>query len=178
MTDDLRAETLEALRGAMDAPGGRQAIRFVLNALGSIPAVGGVFPGVAAIWNEREQSVVNQLFAQWAALTETQVQEMSAVLKQMTAGPTRASFALLLGELFGNDIAEELLVRAPAHIPVVLNSMSVVELQPYVKKGWVSLHSTGATCSMGCGNKVGNHVEELKYPHGLGSGFVLQVEKV
>jgi len=178
VTDTVRADVLRKMQEAMKVPAGMQALKFLLNGLGGVPYVGGLFSGGAALWSEKEQAALNSLFANWAALNDAQLKLLSDAVATLTAGPTPASFAVLLGEVFGNEIAEELLTKAPAHIRVVLNSLTVGDLKPFVKLGWAQLTSTGATCSMGAGNRVGNHFEELKNPHGIGSGFVLQVEKV
>ena len=178
MNETEKSQVLLKLQAAMNAPGGMQALRFILNSLGAIPFVGGVFSGGAALWSEKEQSAFSELLVKWATLTDAQISEISGALKALTAGPTRAAFAILLGELFGREGAETLLTKAPSQIPVVLGGNSIAELQPYIREGWVNLTPTGAVCSMGSGNRVGNHVEELKHPYGMGSGFVLTVAKV
>jgi len=60
---------------------------------------------------------------------------------------------------------------------MVLNNQTVNELVPFIEKKWLSIQSTGSLCNMGAGNRVGNHVEELKRPWGMGSGFVLKIEQ-
>ena len=82
---------------------------------------------------------------------------------------------LLVGEIIGNDNAVKFLSKRGNQILVILNGQTVNELQPFIDKGWISIKSTSAVCSMGAGNRVGNYFEELKRPYGMGSGFVLTV---
>ena len=49
----------------------------------------------------------------------------------------------------------------------------MTDLEPYINNGWISVTSTGSVTNMGAGNRVGNHIEDLKRPYGMGSGFVL-----
>jgi hypothetical protein len=96
--------------------------------------------------------------------------------KRLLTGSTElssASLDSLLRQVFGNETAAQLLCMPQYSIPVILNSATVAELEPYMAEGWISLQPTGSVCSMGAGNRVGNHVEERKRPYGLGSGFVL-----
>jgi len=55
---------------------------------------------------------------------------------------------------------------------IILISILII-YRDLTTKGWVSILPTGSICSMGAGNRVGNHIEELKRPYGLGSGFIL-----
>ncbi|HCC55577.1 MAG TPA: hypothetical protein DEQ20_11785 [Desulfobulbaceae bacterium] len=79
----------------------------------------------------------------------------------------------LLSELFGEAVATSLAANPQRSIPVVLNPLTIEELQPYINVKLISLFPTGAICSMGANSRVGNHIEELKRPFGLGNGFVL-----
>lgn len=58
-----------------------------------------------------------------------------------------------------------------------MNSQSREELQKYCEAGFISLSSTGSTATMGAGNRVGNHIEELKRPYGVGYGFSITFNK-
>ncbi len=144
-------------------------MRYVLSVLGSVPIGGGAIAGAGAVWAEKEQAVVNQEFHNWASLADSQLSEVVRLIEELKAKPTPASMALLIADILGRTPVEH------EQIPVVLNPATIEELQPYIKNGWVTLQSTGAICSMGAGNRVGNHVEELKRPYGLGNGFVLSV---
>jgi len=83
------------------------------------------------------------------------------------------SLAALLTELCGPDISSQLINNPGAQLQIVLNPASVEELQPYIQSALVVLRSTGSICSMGMNSRVGNHIEELKRPYGLGNGFLL-----
>jgi len=80
-----------------------------------------------------------------------------------------------LGEILGDTITSKLLVAEGSQVEVMINPSTVAELEPYLSKKWLSLRTTGAVCSMGANNRVGNHIEEVKRPYGIGSGFVLSV---
>jgi hypothetical protein len=169
MTDTNRQQSLARISQLLAKPGGAQAIRFMLSSLGSLPLVGGAIAGSAATWAEREQSSVNRELYNWASLADSQLNQLIQLIEQMHAEPTPASLAILVDEILGEAPEEN------KQIPVVLNPSTVEELQPYIQRRWISLQSTGAVCSMGSGNRVGNHVEELKRPYGIGSGFILTV---
>jgi len=83
------------------------------------------------------------------------------------------SLITLLGEIFGAEMAKQLCAMKNNSICVILNPITINELQPYLKEKWLSLQSTGSICSMGCGSRIGGHFEELKHPYGIGNGFTL-----
>ena len=176
MNQTEREKALAILKATSDKPGGKQALRFMLNALGSIPIAGGVIAGAGSLWSERKQNETNQCIIDWASLADSDIQRLFELLGQLLSKPTYASLALLMGEIFGDKIATELLTQIPSEIPVILNSTTVSELEPYIAQQWISLHSTGSVCQMGAGNRIGNYVEELKRPYGLGNGFVLRMK--
>lgn len=175
MSQEEREKVLEILHETFERPGGKQAFRFILNVLSATPVVGGAIAGSGALWAEREQSATNASLLEWAKLTNSEIENIHKQLSSLLRSPSQASLSLLLGEIFGDEIATELLQRQPSSIAVVLNSATISELEPYIENKWVSLQSTGSICSMGAGNRVGNHFEELKRPYGLGNGFVLNV---
>jgi|688.fasta_scaffold648740_2 hypothetical protein len=130
---------------------------------------GGAIAGAGAAWAEIEQSKVNNEFRNWMLLADTQLEELTSLIDDLRSKPTIAAMTLLLAEIFG---------CVPDHnesIPVILNPITVEDLQPFCRNNWISLQSTGAICSMGAGNRVGNHTEELKRPYGFGNGFILTV---
>lgn len=171
-----RAEALAQLEALLAKPGGKQALRFAINAIGgAIPFAGGAASGAGNLWAEREQGQVSGKFLEWAQLADGEISRLSEVIARLLAVPSPSSMALLLGAVLGDHVATQLLL-AGGQVAVVLNPTTAAELEPYISKGWLSLESTGAICSMGANNKVGNHIEELKRPYGLGNGFVLTVE--
>ena len=81
----------------------------------------------------------------------------------------------LLRDIFGKELANELLSKKNSEVPVILNQATISELEHFSEQGFIRLRSTGSTVNMGAGNKVGNHIEELKRPYALGHGFVLSI---
>jgi hypothetical protein len=172
--DDL----IEQMKEMISKPGGKQMARFVLNSLGGfIPHVGGAIAAVGTIWSEKEQQKFNEVITEWASKTDEEFEDVLFKVNELLAKPTKPRLILLLGELFGDNIANELLLKSSTTIPVILNNESVNELQPFVNEGWIKLTATGTVCLMGSGNKVGNQIEEIKRPWGMGSGFDLVTEE-
>jgi len=172
-----REQALASLKATVEKPGGKQALRLMLNVIGgAIPFAGGVISGAGALWGEREQNNINNLFLNWASVTDSDIQKILELLSQ--SEPTSASLALLIGEIFGDTIATELLTENCKEIAVMLNPTTVAELEPYIANKWISLRSTGSLCSMGTGCRAGNHVEELKRPYGFGNGFILTIGNI
>jgi hypothetical protein len=170
-----RAETLAQLEAHLAKPGGKQALRFAMNAIGgAIPFAGGVVSGAGSLWAEREQGQTSGTFFEWAKLADGEIVRINEALASLLAEPSPSSMALLLGAVLGDGVTSQLLPDGD-QVAVVLNPTTAAELEPYIAKGWLGLKSTGAICSMGANNRVGNHIEELKRPYGLGNGFVLTV---
>ena len=173
MSESERERKLKELESAFNKPGGAQALRFVLSTLGIVPIAGGAISGAGALWAEKEQVTSNNLFLDWAQLADSEISQISETLRRLTAEPSKASMALLLGEILGSDSYSVLL--ANSHIPVILHPSTTAELEPYISKRWLQLTSTGSSCAMGAHNRIGDHVEELKRPFGTGSGFTLSI---
>jgi hypothetical protein len=164
-----REQSLTRIQELLSRPGGKQAIRYLLNAAGAIRFAGGAIAGIGSAWSEKEQQAVNQEFKAWADLADDQLNQLGKLIEELQNKPSAAAFAILISEILGNTPA------AGESIPVVLNPASREELQPYVVKGWLHLESTGSVCSMGTRCRIGNHVEERKRPWGMGNGFVLTI---
>ncbi|MCV9928479.1 hypothetical protein OIU83_12500 [Flavobacterium sp. LS1R49] len=167
--DDL----IQKMNEIIERPGGKQAIRFILNSFGSIPLIGGFIAASGSIWGEKEQQEYNEVLAEWADKTEFELKNILIELDKLLQTPTKTRMSLLLGEIIGNDNTEKFLKKSNSQIPLVLNSQTINELQPFIETQWITINPTGATSSMGSGNRVGNHFEELKRPYGIGSGFIL-----
>jgi len=175
MSERDRAETLAQLNALLERPGGKQALRFAINAIGgAVPLAGGAIAGVGSLWAEREQGQASGKFLEWAQLADGEIARLSESVTRRLAEPSQASMALLLGEVLGDSVASEMLSEG-AQVEVVLIPTTVAELEPFLSRKWLTLRSTGSVCSMGANNRVGNHIEELKRPYGLGSGFALSV---
>ncbi len=161
----------------IDKPGGKRAAIFILNALGVIPAVGGLFSVSAGFWSEKEQQNFNKLLTEWASQTDSDSNDVLVKINSLLQTPTKPKMALLFGEIIGNEKAEIFLEKRGNQIPLVLHDQTINELQPFIDKGWLSIQTTGSMSKMGAGNQVGNHIEELKRPYGMGSGFVLTLNE-
>lgn len=164
--------SVEELNKIIQKPGGKQAVRFVLSALGAIPFIGGAIAGAGGVWGEKEQQDFNEKIVEWATKTNSNLGNIFELLSDQLHEPTKAHMALLIGEIAGVDIENQ---PAPVKIPMMLNGETVSELQPYIQKGWMSLHSNGNCTNLGAGNKIGNSIEDRKRPWGMGNGFVLTV---
>ena len=175
MSERERAERLNELNALLERPGGKQALRFAINAIGgAVPFAGGAIAGIGNLWAEREQGQASGKFFEWAQLADGEIARLSEVVTRLLAEPSQSSMALLLGEVLGDSVSSQML-GAGAQVEVVLNPSTVAELEPYISRKWLTLRPTGSVCSMGANNRVGNHIEELKRPYGLGSGFALSV---
>jgi len=171
-----RARNLSELGALLEKPGGKQALRFAINAIGgAVPIAGGAVAGFGSLWAEREQGKASGKFLDWALLADAEIECLSQSVTRLLAEPSQASLSLLLGEILGDTITSKLLVAEGSQVEVMINPSTVAELEPYLSKKWLSLRTTGAVCSMGANNRVGNHIEEVKRPYGIGSGFVLSV---
>lgn len=144
-------------------------MRYFLNIMGAIPIAGGAVSGAGSLWAEKEQQKLSVEFTNWAKLADAQLNRLGELIESLRNGPSGASFALVIAEIIGR------IPSANEPVPVILNPITIDELQPYVAKGWLSLQSTGSLCSLACQNRVGNHIEDLKRPWGMGNGFVMTV---
>ena len=176
MSEHDRAKKLDELGDLLKKPGGKQALRFAINAIGgAVPIAGGAIAGLGSLWAEREQGESSGRFLDWALLADAEIARLSESVTRLLAEPSQSSMSLLLGEILGDSATSQLIASGGSQVAVVLNPATVAELEPYLSKKWLTLGSTGAVCSMGANNRVGNYIEELKRPYGLGSGFVLSV---
>ena len=166
-------QLIEKLNETLEKPGGKQAIRFILNSLGAIPAFGGLFAASAGLWSEKEQQKFNELLTDWATQTDSELKDVLIKVNSLLQTPTKPKMTLLFGEIIGNKNAEMFLSKSGNQIPLVLHNQTVNELEPFIENGWITIQSTGSISMMGADNRVGNHIEEIKRPYGMGSGFVI-----
>jgi len=175
--NDNKKELIDKMNSLIDKPAGKQAARFILTSLGAVPYFGGIISAGSALWGEIEQHEFNETIANWANKTDQEIETLLGQLNNLLQTPTKAKLALIIGEIMGNDLANQFLSKPGNQIPMVLNSVTVNELHPFVDQGWLGFQSTGSVCSMGALCRVGKHVEELKRPYGMGSGFVLTIRE-
>lgn len=163
------------MNGLIEQPGGQQAVRFLLNTLGSVPIVGGAIAGTGQLWGEKEQQRLNETIAEWATKSDADLKNVNDKMNELLANPTRAKLSLLFGEVLGNDLATQFLSKTNNSIHIALNSQTLAEFEPFIQNEWLNLKPTHSTVMMGAGNKVGNAIEELKRPYGMGNTFVLTI---
>ena len=181
MTDlkDERAALLAELQSLGQMPGGQKVLRHSLNVLAglatAVPVLGPIVSAGTAVWAEAEQDDVNKLVTAWATATDAEIESVKKVLEALHKTPSPVSFAELLQEVIGADLAKQLLATPNAAIYLMLGSETRAEFEPFVKAGFATLSPTHSQSSMGAGNRVGYHNEELKRPYGMGSGFLLAV---
>lgn len=166
---------INELSRIIEKPGGKQALRYVLNSMGGIPVIGGAIAGVGSVWGEREQQKFNETITEWASHADTDIKKLLEVLEEQLSEPTKAHLAILVGEITGLDMSS---IYEDSQISLILNSETVSELQPYVRKGWISLRSNGNFTNMGTGNRIGNSIEDRKRPWGMGNGFILTLSRL
>lgn len=169
-TDNQRL--IDELKSLIDKPGGKQAARFVLNSMGSIPGIGGVIAGAGNLTGEMEQQDFNEKITEWASSTNESIEHILVHLASQLQEPTKAHMSLLLAEVLGAELPE----NGPFQIRLMLNPETIRELKVYEKKGWLNLTSNGCNAPMGSGNIAGGCVEEKKNPWGMGSGFNLVID--
>lgn len=176
MNDD-KDELVNKIVELNQKPGGKHAVRFILNALGSIPFAGGAIAGGGQLWAEKEQQKFNDSLAEWASKTNTDLRYIIENIDKILQKPTKAKLSLLIGEIVGDELARSFLSEPNQFLPIALNSQTLSELEPFIEKSWVTIQPTFSTVQMGSGNRVGNNIEELKRPYGFGSTFNVKINQ-
>lgn len=170
---------LQKLKNELNKPGINPAFKFLLSGAGSIPLVGGLVSGALTLTSDEATEEVHKKLIEWAEEAEDRIDFLLKQIELLTPSqPSKATLALLLGELFGDKISYELILNAPIQIPVILNPASITELEIYIAKKWVNLIPTHGQLTMGCNNKIGNCIEEKKRPYGFGHSFLLQILEI
>jgi hypothetical protein len=170
MSNRNRQYWIDQLDKIANQPGGSRALQFTLNsASGAIPIAGGILSAIASELSEAEQEEFNTTIAGWAKVTDRNISELYELFEQLRHQVTPVSFSMLIAEVIGR------IPHANEQVPIILNPTTIEELQPYKAKGWIQLHSTGSICSIGTNCRVGNHIEDLKRPYGMGNGFIIVI---
>jgi len=165
-------QLISQLNSMIEKPGGKQAARLLLNALGAIPFLGGAIAGTGNLWGEMEQQNFNEAIVKWLSNANQDINQVLSFLSEQMQDPTKAHLAILIGEISGIDVSD---YTEGLEISLILNNDTVSELQPFVKKGWIKLQSNGNTVNMGAGNRIGNSIEDLKRPWGMDIGFIVTI---
>jgi len=161
-------QIIQRLNDLIQKPGGHQAARFLLNVMGAIPFVGGVIAGAGAAWGEKEQQLFNKQITLWVNQTDSDLKKVIKVLEDELREPTKASMSLLVGEVFGIDLAQ---YGRDISFQAILNGKTRTEFSPFVERGWIQFQNNGNVTNMGAGNRVSNSIEDRKRPWGMGNGF-------
>jgi len=170
---DEKQELINELNKLTEKPGGKQAIRFVLNALGSLPLIGGAIAGTGNAWGEKEQQKFNEKITDWASKTDIDLSKVLSHLADQMREPTEAHMSLLIGEVTGLDLQSD---STPRDFSLILNGETVRDFEPFINKGWITLRSNGNMANMGSGNRIGNSIEDKKRPWGMGNCFILSIK--
>jgi len=170
-------ELIDKLTKLSEKPGGKQAVRYILNTLGAVPFAGGAIAGAGQLWGEKEQQKFNDTLAEWAAKTDSDLKIITNNIDKLLQTPTRAKLSLLMGEILGDELAKGFLSKPNQYIPIALHNQTLNELEPFIEKSWIKIQPTHSTVQMGGGNRVGNNIEELKRPYGFGSTFNIQINE-
>tara|TARA_B100000508_G_scaffold139601_1_gene138321 strand:- start:1935 stop:2474 length:540 start_codon:yes stop_codon:yes gene_type:complete len=174
---DEEKELIEQLNEMLQKPGGKQAARFVLNALGAIPGVGGVIAASGNVWGEKEQQKFNEKITEWASQADTDMQKVLELLDSQLREPTKANLSLLLGEVLNAELPDEYPEQGNLQVATILHGETLGEFKPYEQKGWISIAPNGNMTNMGANNRIGNSIEDKKRPWGMGNGFVITFNK-
>src|SRR5664280_449274 len=86
MSERDRTETLAQLDALLAKPGGKQALRFAINAIGgAVPVAGGAIAGAGGLWAEREQGRASGKFLEWAQLADGEIARLSEAVTRLLA---------------------------------------------------------------------------------------------
>lgn len=175
----MKKAKFEQLQDQLNKPGVNPAMKiFLYGTAGSIPGFGNYITSFLDTLGDAELEEFHSKLLDWAKDAEDRIDLLLKQIELLTPEqPSKASLARLLGELFGDKLADEVISKAPVEIPVILNPASISELEIFISKKWVELIPTHSTVTMGCFNKIGNYIEEIKRPYGNGNSFVLRVLK-
>ena len=162
-------QLLNEMQKLIKKTGGKQAARlFFSSAGGAVPIIGSWISSANSYWSEAEQKKFNASVCEWAGKADRDIKSLLDELDKQLNTTTKAHLALLFGEITGKEIS-----RDP--ISIILNSETISELQPFVTEGWLELRKNGNITNLGAGNRVGNSIEDLKRPWGMGTGFFIQI---
>lgn len=162
-------EIIRQLTDLREKTGGGLAIRLLLNVLGSmVPVVGGVLSASNTAWSEIEQQEFNDLVTKYISCLDGDICQLQNVLADQLRKPTKAAMSLLVGEVFGINLAE---YGRDISFCTILHGETRAEFTPFIEKGWIVFNANRSTGSMGVNTRIGNSIEDRKRPWGQGNGF-------
>lgn len=145
--------------------------------MGGVPFAGGAIAGTGQLWGEMEQQKFNTAIAEWANKANTDLKTISENIDKLVQLPSKAKLSLLMGEIVGDELAKNFLSKPKQYLQLALHSQTLAELEPFIDKKWINIVPTHGTVQMGCGNRIGNNIEELKRPYGFGSTFNIEINQ-
>ena len=170
-------ELIQQLSEMINKPGGKQAVRFVLNTLGAIPMVGGAISGTASVWGEKEQQKFNEKVTEWATQTNIDMDKVLKVLESELREPTKSNLALLLGEALNAELPSQYPDEGTLQVNTILHGETLTEFKAFEKMGWITITPTGGMTNMGANNIIGDSIEDRKRPWGFGNGYSITFNK-
>ncbi|MCL5130539.1 hypothetical protein [Algibacter sp. L4_22] len=174
---DKKEEIINKLKEMVHKPGGKQAIRFILNSLGATPLVGGIIAASGNIWNEKEQQNFDNKIVEWIEQANTDLTKILKVLESELQEPTKANLSLLFGEALGLEIPFMVKSGTAYKVSTILHSQTLTEFEKFEPTGWISIVGNGNMTNMGAGNSFGNTIEDKKRPRGMGNGYIIRLNE-
>lgn len=152
----------------------KMGTRFLLNAAGGIPIIGGAISGTGSAWAEAEQNQVEDLILQWMKANDQDLEFLLSKIDTLiiAAEPNQFSFETWLYDLVGEEMAEIFLNGQTQSLDVMLHPTTAQEMDKYQQAGFIKIDgSSGNQMLMGAGNRIGSFIEEKKRPYGMGNSY-------
>lgn len=90
---------------------------------------------------------------------------------------TKENLDLLFQEVLNLKLPKEYPDEGNLQVSTILHGETLSEFKLYEKKGWLTIRSNGNLTNMGANNRIGNSIEDKKRPWGLGSGYIITLNK-
>lgn len=176
MAED-KEELIDKLNQLVIQSEGNRSIQASLKLLGVlIPFLGPSISLASDIWEEHDGEKIRIAIIEWIKKADIDIKILIDKLDFIMREPSFDDYVNLLHLVIGIQKTEYLLSAPNQSINIILHSSTVEELKQFEMKGWLTLYPTGSMAPMGANNSVGNDVEDLKRPYGMGDGFKLVSE--
>lgn len=161
------------LNETLNKPGGKMAVRFILNSLGAFPFISGITQTSINIWGEKNQESFNDKITEWLENPNADLLEIMKKLKSELNESTKANFSLLLGEALGIEIPFMIQSGNILEVFTLLNPQTLSEFDSYQHMGWITIipHSNSNS------NINNNHIEDKKRPWGMKNSFTIRLNE-
>ena len=90
---------------------------------------------------------------------------------------TRENLDFLFQEALNINLPQSYPSDGKVNVSTILHNETLLEFKRYEEKGWLDIQSTGSVSTMGVNNRIGNSIEDKKRPWGMGSGFVISLNR-